>query len=171
MTFKNKLIGHVSVDSGSLLITDPCYLSHFQLEGNEDYSSYWKDKETRKIWAFKFHCSDNHLPEVNFFPGSFADPIPELDNKCPNDLIREGRWRKYTRPNPDGMFEYSQSGCSAAHLRTEERAGRLRHTLGHEGAGLCFSSGYGDGYYPVYATYNEDGVISEITIRMDLNEE
>ena len=36
---------------------------------------------------------------------------------------------------------------------------------GHEGAGICISSGYGDGVYPVFATYNDEGRIASVTVQ------
>jgi hypothetical protein len=39
----------------------------------------------------------------------------------------------------------------------------FNYDLGHEGLGVCVHSGYGDGTYPVYATY-EDGRVKSVTI-------
>ena len=55
--------------------------------------------------------------------------------------------------NLDGKLgEYSYQGASA--------------TMGTLGSGLSvsFPTGYGDGLYPVYAKFNEDGRISKIVI-------
>lgn len=38
------------------------------------------------------------------------------------------------------------------------------YDMGHEGLGVCFSTGYGDGSYPVKAKF-EDGRIKEIKIK------
>ena len=38
---------------------------------------------------------------------------------------------------------------------SEGRAGALPYEKGHEGKAVVASSGIGDGYYPVYATYDE----------------
>ena len=46
--------------------------------------------------------------------------------------------------------EFSYNGCAQATL-TKERSGQLNYTLGHAGAGVAFSSGWGDGEYIVYA--------------------
>ena len=39
-----------------------------------------------------------------------------------------------------------------------------------EGLGVCVSTGYGDGYYPVIAHFNRDGRISKIEINFITNE-
>ena len=38
------------------------------------------------------------------------------------------------------------------------------HDLGHEGLGICVSTGYGDGSYPVLAKFTKDGRVREIRI-------
>jgi hypothetical protein len=43
-------------------------------------------------------------------------------------------------------------------------------TLGN-GSGVVFSTGYGDGVYPVYADINEDGRIVKVTIVFEEDEE
>lgn len=91
------LIGHCDVDSGQILLCDPCYI---------------KDGFNSEEW----------------------------------------------NPGDDGRLTYN--GCCGVTLNTEgdtPSAGQLRHELGHPGAGVVTSSGYGDGSYPVYATYADEG--------------
>lgn len=101
---KKELIGYVGVDSGQLLVCDPCYIG-----------SEWEDE-------------------------NFDD-----------------------RENPKANFSYNS--CCQATL-SKERAGQLLFKRGHEGVGVAFSSGYGDGYYPVFAEKNKDGRIVKVTIEM-----
>ena len=95
-------IGRCGVDSGQLLITDPCYLSD------------WVDNES--------------------------------DSKI-------------------GKSSMSYAGACNATL-SKERGGQLHNKLGIDLA-VAFSSGYGDGVYPVYARKNEDGRIVEVKIIME----
>ena len=104
---KTKIIGHVGVDSGQLLITDPCYID-----------AQWKPHE-----------------EVT---------IPEYRS----DKLKG---------------QYSYNGCCNATL-SDDLGGQLNYDKGHPGIGVALSSGFGDGYYPVEATY-EDGIIRQITIK------
>ena len=55
-------------------------------------------------------------------------------------------------------FDYSYSGACAATLG-EDSAGELGRA-----AAVAVSSGYGDGVYPVYATYNHEGRISKLEV-------
>ena len=47
---KKKVIGQVGVDSGSLLISDPCYINdHFSIEGEDIYNIYPDKDRHRQI--------------------------------------------------------------------------------------------------------------------------
>jgi len=61
---------------------------------------------------------------------------------------------------------YTYQGASATTLAND--AGELGI-----GSAVVFSTGYGDGYYPVYVQYNEDGRISKVVIDFegDLDDE
>jgi hypothetical protein len=102
------LVGHVGVDSGQLMICDPCYIK----------AEEWQDQ-----------------------PFAPAKPI-------------------------DGSYPFTYNGACGATL-SDAGFG----SLGKFDTGVAFASGYGDGTYPVYATYNEDGRIARIEIVMiDENE-
>jgi hypothetical protein len=92
---KRELLGYVGVDSGQLLITDPCYISDFK---NNEYAAPHETKQ--------------------------------------------------------GKTEYSYAGACHATLG-EKQGGSLFNDIGAE-LGVAFSSGYGDGVYPVYVEYNDD---------------
>lgn len=99
-----KLIGEVGVDSGQVIITDPCYI-------------------------------DNEWEESSFDDESDQTPT----------------------------HEYSYAGACQATL-TKDQGGQLNYRLGHAGAGVVVSSGYGDGLYPVFASYGADGRIHKLEI-------
>lgn len=61
------------------------------------------------------------------------------------------------------IHPYSYNGACGATLG-DQQGGQLGFALGTPGAGVAVSSGYGDGYYPVLAEYNEDGRIARVTI-------
>jgi hypothetical protein len=61
----------------------------------------------------------------------------------------------------NGKYEYSYSGACAATL-SDNSAGEL----GNADA-VAVSSGYGDGVYPVFATYNHDGRIVKLEVIFD----
>ena len=61
---------------------------------------------------------------------------------------------------------YTYQGASATTL--ENAYGELAR-----GSAVVFSTGYGDGYYPVYVQMNEDGRVTKVVIDFegDMNEE
>ena len=102
-----KLIGYCSVDSGQVMLTDPCYVKDFKDDGELDFS---ESKEVKEL------------------------------------------------------YPYTYSGACDASLNGQG-GGQLAHPLGHAGAGVCVSTAYGDGQYPVYAEYEADGkTISSVRI-------
>lgn len=104
-------IGSVGVDSGQLMIVDPCYIkSDFEV----DY-----DQETI-------------------------------------DAIQAGS---------PAEVPLNYNGACAVTLG-EDSAGSMMH-----GLAVAFSSGYGDGVYPVYATYNSDGRVVKVEIDMGFDED
>lgn len=60
--------------------------------------------------------------------------------------------------------QYSYQGISAT---------TLAHAFGQIGEGLAvaFTTGYGDGAYPVYVKFNEDGRISKVVIDFEGDDE
>ena len=62
--------------------------------------------------------------------------------------------------------DYSYHGASATTI--ENAYGELAR-----GSAVVFSTGYGDGYYPVYVQMNEDGRVTKVVIDFegDMNEE
>ena len=91
-----KLIGHCGVDSGGLIIVDPCYLSE------------WIDGD---------YGEDN----------SYTKACKARDNKNNKEVL----------------------------------------IAGIAGKGVSFTSGYGDGNYPVYAHFNSDKRITKVEIIME----
>lgn len=41
---------------------------------------------------------------------------------------------------------------------------QFHYDMGHEGLGMCVSTGYGDGVYPVFVTKNSEGRVVRVTI-------
>lgn len=101
-----QLIGHVGVDSGQLIITDPCYLASWG--GNEC------DWEERGL-----------VPDG----GSLNDMYPAPKN-----------------------LPYDYAGASVASC-SEPGGAELDN-----GSGVSVRTGYGDGYYPVYVEYVDEGM-------------
>lgn len=88
-----KMIGQIPVDSGQIMIVDPCYIRN------------WDDK---------------------------------YEPDAPSDVL-------------------GYAGCCSA-SNNADLAGEVG------GVGVVTGTGYGDGYYPVYATYTAEGRVARVTI-------
>lgn len=143
---KNKnewvLLGSFGVDSGQVVITDPCYL-------NEWVANDYKDKrvylDTISGRGYVLGHDFNHFDDVI------------RDGKTMNELISFGEIREEIRNISN---EYSYEGSCDTTLYSKRMGG----VIGLGCDGVVASTGYGDGYYPVYAKY-EDKRIKEISIR------
>lgn len=110
-------LGEVAVDSGQLMITDPCYIdSDWQAPSNLDEE--WWNKQV---------------------PGDDRD-----------ETIR-GKDEETKLP------PYSYRGAAQATLFGQY--GELAFKLGHAGAGVAFSTAWGDGIYPVYAEMHNGRIV------------
>jgi len=140
-------LGVVGVDSGQLMICDPCYVD-----------SEWAKKEVE----FKDQLEDQVTKEVVDSPrktgGSYDDVYK--DKLTWNQAIKKGILKELPE---EETGEFSYDGCCKATMN-EDNGGQLNYKLGHEGAGVVFSSGYGDGEYPVYVKYGKEGRITEVRI-------
>ena len=41
---------------------------------------------------------------------------------------------------------------------------QFNYALGHAGLGVCVNTGYGDGSYPVYARFGDEGRVAEVRV-------
>jgi len=46
----------------------------------------------------------------------------------------------------------------------------FNYPMGHEGLGVCVSTGYGDGSYPVYVQKNSEGRVVKVVVDFDPEE-
>ena len=151
-TVTKVLLGHVAVDSGQLMICDPCYID-----------SEWENEDFVDIRVYKNEETGKTLTYPNDF-SNYEMKIPEYDGKTMNELLyKEGGWKEMKSPKAKHGFSYN--ACAKATL-SEDGHGELSFKMGHTGAGLAFGTAFGDGEYPVYAHYDEDGVIVSVTVYM-----
>tara|TARA_R110002020_G_scaffold64790_2_gene171608 strand:+ start:325 stop:765 length:441 start_codon:yes stop_codon:yes gene_type:complete len=143
-----KLIGSFGVDSGQVLIGDPCYLDKFI---NDD------SKLTRR---YQHTTTNKILTQPTDF---FNYEEYKEDGLSMNEMIHNGIYKKLP---PEVNPTYSYSGACSVTCNSKESAGELAN-----GLAVVSSTGYGDGCYPVYATENEDGYIVKIEILFDEEDE
>lgn len=154
-------VGEVGVDSGQLVVCDPCYIDDQWERGVEPagHPPYTLSKKGREL----FPQLGTFTVKWPFEWGNYGDVCPQLGMSI-NDA-RKQELMDEVDVDPLRDFNY-RGACDVSHL-TGENFGQLNYKKGHAGAGVAFSSGYGDGIYPVFARRNSDGRIVEVRILMD----
>lgn len=54
--------------------------------------------------------------------------------------------------------------CEALRRAGNPRVVQFRYDRGHKGLGVCVSTGYGDGSYPVYAEFDAEGNVAKVWV-------
>jgi len=134
-------LGEVSVDSGQIIICDPCYID-----------SMWKNEEFVDQRRYRQRGTEVILEFRKDFQ-MFNEVIPAY-GKDMNTLIDEGEF--YQLPYAPAKHPFSYNGCCVQTL-----SGHGGELAG--GSGVASSSGWGDGSYPVVAEIRE-GRVKSITI-------
>lgn len=131
MTEKWVKMGVVGVDSGQLMICDPCYLNGWDKDDEYHDSRQYEDVETGKrytIWEdFK----------------GYEDKIDDYNGKTPNELIRDKSWKEVPYEPP---FKFGYNYVS----HREKKYKQIPYQMGHAGLAVAFDSGLGDGEYEVW---------------------
>lgn len=146
-----ELIGYVGVDSGQVMIVDPCYLGRWK-DNEFNYRTGIRNKTTgREI------CCWEEIEGVGKI--NWATPLPEFEGKNMNTLAEDvENWEKFEEYPDAGDFSYSGvAGITCG----EESAGEI--AIGGTSC-VASTSGYGDGEYPVYLKRTKNGRIKEMTI-------
>lgn len=142
-----KQMGVVGVDSGQLMICDPCYLENEWEHSSQSspHPGYRHTDGTRLACAL--HSRPSSPDDIMF---DHYEQVIQQYGKTANQMLRDNDIMEIPRPAPSGWFSYT--GCCEATLG-EELGGQLNYRLGHPGAGVVAASGFGDGVYPVYVRY------------------
>lgn len=125
-------LGEVCVDSGSLMITDPCYIS-----------TEWKDVEYVREDSYIDTQSGNIFKFGHDF--NRYDEILAPYNKDINQLIKEG---VLSLIKENRQLSYSYAGAAYATI-TDAGFDILPFENGNLGAALCIKTVYGDGFYRI----------------------
>ena len=159
-----ELVGHVGVDSGQLLIADPCYIdSEWQKKEFIDDRRYVHKKTGKKLryyGVFNDTKAKKQRGVVMF--SRYDDPINEFGDRSMNKMLVSGEVEEIPE-EPKHKRTFSYAGVCETTLADEHQ---IRYGMGHAGIAVAFRSGYGDGYYPVYAYKNEEGRIIRVEILM-----
>ena len=136
-------LGVVGVDSGQLVITDPCYIG----------SCWTHDNPNIPLFTDTVTHPDGVKEEVKRCSPRWSNLIAQINSK---------ELKLTTKYNVQNPFCYSAC-CNAS----ESGDHQLNFPIRASGAGVCFSSGYGDGVYAVLGRKNEEGRIVEVRIIME----
>jgi hypothetical protein len=149
--FKTRIVklGEVGVDSGQLMICDPCYLDEFinpDNEGKDDHAhTIYKHVKTGKLYQYCYRNSSPGNADIISFNGSYETIIPEY-GKTPNQLIKSKEFIPTdldpTPHIPIGEFSY-RGICKAV--------GNSKNQGAEINMAVAFISGFGDGSYEVFA--------------------
>lgn len=148
---KKKLLGHVGVDSGQLVITDPCYIdSEWEKKDMVDIRIY-KHKKTGKLLKY----NSQFTPKDKKFKGELFDNYKSITSfkKSMNELLTNKEVEEM--PVPEKLKLISSFSYAGVCETTMADKHQINYKLGHPGAAVAFSSGLGDGYYPVYGYFQE----------------
>ena len=141
-----KLLGTFAVDSGQVMIGDPCYLKD------------WKDNDYK---AKRIYTNGEDTLEWGKDFNNYDHDIVQPFDKTMNQLLRDDGFEE-VKTEPSREYSYDgacQSTCSDA------RGGTLGNTSFPQA--VVSETGYGDGVYPVHATYNEEGRCIKLTITFE----
>ena len=141
-------MGFVGVDSGQVMMCDPCYVD-----------KHWKNEEFPDIRRYKHNDGTILQYRVDF--ENYESLIPKY-NSTMNMLIAAKEVTEI--PNEKtGNFSY-QGAC----LETTSAPGYGEMRIGHSSA-VVTSTYYGDGNYAVYGVLDKDGGVKQMII--DFNDE
>lgn len=143
-------MGAVGVDSGQLLLTDPCYIESEWLDEPFDHGRIYRDTKTGGTITW----NEDFIKYNEVLAGY---------DQTPEELIENGRLVQMPVPPTPEKFNYSYNGACQATISTG--FGELVYETGHAGAGVVFQSGWGDGFYDVYAE-KHDGRIMRVFVNL-----
>jgi hypothetical protein len=146
---KREKIGVVGVDSGQLIIMDPCYLESdvseygskilgvdFWGEGREEIE---KRLETEGIWVDTIGSKSRiEVNQSRLSVEVLTEKIYAISKEINKVIIVS----TFTESFYDAVSDVTLS----------KDAGEVPYSMGHSGLAVAFSSGLGDGVYDVYIT-------------------
>lgn len=165
---KNKWeeVGYCDVDAGCVMIGDPCYYLHRSHKGEE--KTKW-EKQFGKDWS---DFGDIILKHRHYTLSEAKEFVKKYKKDCAKHIAEEDARLAHLKIK-DLYLKYPELFKSLGWRGTVNRwlkegphvaTTQINHPLGHPGAAVVMHSGYGDGSYPVYVRYNDEGRVAEATI-------
>lgn len=155
---KRKLIGQVGVDSGQLMVIDPCYID-----------DTWKSEG--KITGIKFWGQgENEVAEYLKSKGATVDEKSGSYrvNSEDRDYLEKVRDEIRLHSSLIQMTVISSFITESTYDDICDITGNEKQGGEFAGLGVAFTSGLGDGGYNVYATYNDLGAWGERITKVEI---
>lgn len=161
---KRKLIGQVGVDSGQLMVIDPCYInSQWKSEGKAIGIQFWGQGQDDVAALLKE--LDEEVVSVNDTYRIMTENEIHL-HKLEKDIQSLAKDIEKTVVSTFITDSTYDEICDLT--LGEDQAGQMNYRKGHAGLGVAFSSGLGDGVYDVYATYKDMGSWGERISKVEI---
>jgi hypothetical protein len=138
-------LGIVGVDSGQLMITDPCYIDGQWLDEPFHDVRKYRDTQTGAVITW-------NPDEIKY-----TEPLAPY-GKTVSALVEAGRLVQLPPPPPPEKFHYSYNGAVHATL-SKDGFGELVFGKGHAGAGVVFGTAWGDGFYEIYGEKHDGRIV------------
>lgn len=164
-------VSSIDVDAGCIWVGDPCYI----LQGDErplDFGQTWLDicnrfsersgyNEYQKLWSA--HCRKREDAFFEFIMARARDPaeaerVDKLTDKERSVYI------KSLETEFDAQYDEEPFNPPAD---VDKGFANFTHDEGHGGMGTMINTFYGDGSYPVYIEYGENGRPRRVLIDFD----
>lgn len=139
-------LGQVGVDSGQLMITDPCYID-----------SQWLDEPFEDNRTYRDTQTGATVTKGKDFL-AFDQPLDMFDGETPKAMIESRRLIALPDPPPPETFSYSYDGACQATL-SRGHGELLYSDTGQPGAAVVFGSGWGDGFYHVFGEKHDGRIV------------
>jgi hypothetical protein len=155
MKSRRVLLGTVGVDSGQLMVMDPCYVDGEWVRNDNAQAirvNFWGvDAAITAEWLRKT-CPGAQIEQTGrtFYHVTFSHPGFDDYAVLQETIAKEAkaaRWRVAAVIVRQGTYDRI---CAATD--SPDHGGGIPYKLGHEGLTVAFSSGVGDGVYCIYAT-------------------
>lgn len=159
---RKERLGIVGVDSGKLMVMDPCYMDiAAELTDNVLHCYFW-GRDGYEVAEF--------LTNSGFKVEDSCESANVIHNISLDDKIRineiiniHPEWKVVTNFTDDDFSNRSLNVTCG-----KNRGGCIPFPLGHNGLAVCFESGIGDGTYEVWAHYALFGISGERIAKVEV---
>ena len=164
-----KLLGYVGVDSGMLIITDPCYIdSEWEKKDFQDVRFYKHKKQKTLFFLYGNKKEIINIPNKNQkVLETFVNFKQKLSTgKTMNEMVANHEVKEIEMPDKKKLIgTFSYPGICETTMKEKHQ---IKFKRGHDRVAVAFRSGYGDGLYPVYGTFNKEGRCLKVEINCGL---